>query len=214
MRLSATVTILNLCAVFAAASPVSQPITFSPSEVSIEGITYAGTLCKAGSVKISASENGEGILLDLDDYPMCGTKGPGPPPRFWSQNCNINFRLHYPPGYSFTLFRTEYIGHVDLDSKVIATQESSHWFAGFPAPSSASSKTVWAGPISQNYDVVDNFSEAAFVWSPCGASTTLNVNTRLSIDRSGNPEGHGSICIDKIKQTLRTVVGIQWRKCT
>ena len=217
MRLSVTATVLSLCAVFAAASPVSQPITFNSNEVYIAGITYAGTGCPAGSVAVSALQGWTGIELGFDDGDIC-PRLPRPyppfPPRFETRNCNINFRLHYPPGYSFTLFKTEYIGHVDLDSKVVATQESTYWFAGFPAPSSATSKTVWTGPISQNYDISNTILEAAYVWSPCGASTTLNVNTRVSVSNSANPQGQGSICLDKIKEKVQTIVGIQWKKCT
>ena len=210
MRLSFTV--LSLCVAFATASPVSQPITFGSDEVYLEAISYAGTGCPAGSVAVSALQGGGGVVLDFDDR-FCAAIGPHVPPSLWSKNCNVNFRLHYPQGYTFTLFKTEYIGHVELDRGIQAIEESSFWFAGAPPPPPPPYKATWTGALSTNYDITHAFDEGALVWSPCGASTTLNVNTRITLDRSGNTGGQGSICLDKIKEKVKTIISIQWKRC-
>ena len=200
MRFSVLATVLSLCAVFATASPVPEPIpAFNPNEVYIEGITYAGSGCPHGSADISITNGGKNIVIDFDDH-FCI-----PPPL--SKNCNINFKVHYPQGYSFTLFQTEYIGFVDLpNGQCKATLDSSYWFAGFPQ---SSFQKVWTGPVSQNFDITDAFTQEKLVWCPCGASTTLNLNTRITLNRNGC----GVFCVDKIKQKVRAIFGIQWRQC-
>ena len=201
MRFSVLATVLGLCAVFATASPVPEPIPApNPNEVYIQGITYSGTGCPPGTADISISSDRTTIVVDFDDH-FCI-----PPPL--TKNCNINFNVHYPQGYSFTLFQTEYIGFVDLPNReCTANIWSSYWFAGFSSPSSF--QKVWTGPVTQNFDIKDAFTQEKLVWSQCGASTTLNLNTRISLNRSGC----GVFCVDKIKQKVRTIFGIQWRRC-
>ena len=200
MRFSLPATILSLCAVFAAASPVPEPIPGpNPNEVYIEQVSPAGSGCPIGTAEVHFL-NGTDIAIDFDDH-FCI------PPSL-TKNCNINFRVHYPQGYTFALFQTEYLGHVKLNPKCQAILESGHWFAGFAPP--ISYHHVWTGPISQNYDITNSIAQEEWVWSPCGASTTLNVNTRISLSANGC----GSICVDEIKEKVRTLFRIQWIKCT
>ena len=202
MRFSVSTTVLSLCAVFATATPVPEPIPGpgpNPNQVYIENVTYAGTGCPINSATVTILNGGTDIAIDFDDH-FCI-----PPPL--TKNCNINFKVHYPSGYSFALFQTEYLGHIKLNPKCQATLDSRYWFAGFLPPKSY--HYAWAGPISQNFDITDSIAQGEWVWSPCGAYTTLNVNTRISLSANGC----GSICIDEIKERVRTLFRIQWKTC-
>ena len=217
MRFLASAIVLSFFAVFAAASPVPQslnpqplPPGFDPSKVGIEAVSYAGSGCKAGSVAISPSQDWTVVTLAFDSY--IASIGPGIPFVERRKNCNINFRLHYPQGYSFALYKTDYIGRVDLQDRVNATQESNYWFAGHPPPPPEPIYSRWTGPINENYHLTDTLVGSALVWSPCGASTTFNVNTQVYLD-SSDPTKSGFITTDVIDNKVKTLLGIQWQQC-
>ena len=199
MRLSVPAIVLSLCAVFTAASP---------TEVTIGDITYAGSGCRAGSVAVAGNEFA--VTLSFDSY--TASIGPNIPFTERRKNCNINFRLHYPQGYSFTVYKTNYIGIVKLEDGIKATQRAQSWFAGHPPPPPPPVISKWTGPVFETYNVTETFKKDDWVWSPCGAFTTLNVDTQIYLE---NGVGHGSgyITTDDIEHKAKTIFGIQWKKC-
>ena len=214
MRFLVPAIVLSIFAVFTTASPVPQgpslPPGFDPSQVYIEAVSYAGSGCKAGSVAISPSQDWTVVTLAFDSY--IASIGPGISFVERRKNCNINFKLHYPQGLTFALYKTDYYGRVELQPNVRGTQEASYWFAG-QTPPPVSVKYPWNGPKAENYHHTDTILGSALVWSPCGASTTLNVDTQVYLDNSLNPGGSGYITTDVIDHKVRTLLSIQWKKC-
>lgn len=222
MKLSVPAIVLSLCAVFATTSPVPvpedfipqpPPAGFDPSMIHLEEISYAGSGCKAGTVAITGNDPWTIVTLSFDSY--IASIGPGIPFVERYKNCNINFKLHHPAGYSYTIYKTDYTGHVILESGVSATQESKYWFAGSPQPPPPYPSSHWAGPLDTGYHFTDTIQQGNAIWSPCGAPTTLNVNTQISLNNDANRTASGLITTEVIdhKATSQTIYSIQWRSC-
>ncbi|RPB02920.1 hypothetical protein L873DRAFT_1801504, partial [Choiromyces venosus 120613-1] len=165
-----------------APTPAEDDVDVNPNQVYLEGITYAGSGCNAGSVAISKTQGSRTLTLAFDNYFV--SIGPGVPFVYRRRNCNLNIRLHYPGGYQYTLYQVDYIGYANLELGVTANRQSTYWFAGF-LNQRATFQTTWKGPYVNNYASRDIIGHDAWVWSPCGASTALNINTQLTL--ANNP---------------------------
>jgi len=210
MRLSVAAAVLSFFAALAAASPVPDNSGIDPTKVYIETVKYAGSGCKAGSVEISKSDDATVVSLLFDSY--SATVGPDTDFSKSHKNCNLNIKIHYPSGFQYTLYQTDYTGFANLEKDVKASQQSAYWFAGFKE-NTATLKTQWVGPYKKNYSFRDSLIASAYCWSPCGASTTLNINTELDLDNSKNPKGKGFISTEVIDHKVKTLYGILWRRC-
>ena len=214
MRFSVPTIILSLCAALAPASPLPGPDTLPSAanidltKVYIEGMTYAGSGCKAGSVAISHRQDFSVFTLSFDDFVV--SIGPGTPFHYRRKNCNLNVKLHYPPGYQYTLYQADYTDTANLEKGVSATQESQYWFSGTPR---ATLRTKFNGPFSGSFRLGDTLVNDALVWSPCGASTTLTINTQLYLDNTGYPQTSGYIPTDDLDPEWKILYGISWKKC-
>ncbi|PUU75416.1 hypothetical protein B9Z19DRAFT_1067448 [Tuber borchii] len=184
-----------------------------PSQVSIEGITYAGSGCSAGSLAISHAGDYQTFALAFDSY--VASIGPGVPFSEKRKNC-ISFNFHYHQGYQYTSYTMDYTGFADLQDGVSSNQQSEYWFAGFVAQR-ATLQTSFYGPYTYTYSFTYTLANEPFVWSPCGASTTLNINTQLLLN-SNNPKASGIITTDifdiKAKPKQVYIYGMKWQKCT
>lgn len=213
MRSPVPAIVLGLLAVFAAASPMPVPddgpnINIDPAQVWIEQITYAGSGCKAGSTWIFV--NPTSLTFAFEAY--TAAVGPGISFVERRKNCAISFKIHYPAGYTFTLFKVDYYGRLKLDEGIKATQQSQYWFPpNTPPPPLTSS---WDGPRpEQVYHITDLVTSS--VWAPCGTGTSenLNVNTQVYLDNTNNPGGSGIISTDFIDLRAKTIYSFQWRTC-
>jgi Domain of unknown function (DUF4360) len=199
------------------AAPTPAPDEEGPdwSKVTIKGITYAGSGCKAGSVAITPTSDWQTVTLAFDSY--VASIGPNEKLTDRRKNCNININLYYPPGYSYTLYKTDYFGRAELEAKVTARQSSTYWFAGFVSQK-ATLKTNFDGPYSDTYSLSDTLGNDVRVWSPCGASTTLNIDTELLLNNDKDTTKSGFITTDVIDHSVKTkktkhLYGIKWKKC-
>jgi hypothetical protein len=210
MKFSLTALAFTFWCVLTAAAPAPEPGDEPDwSKVLIEGITYAGSGCKAGSVAISKTNDWKTVTLAFDDY--IASIGPGEQFVNRRKNCNINVKLHYPQGYSYTLYQTDYIGHAELEDTVTGKQQSTYWFAGYP-DKKAILKSYFNGPLSKNYEFTDLLANEACVWSPCGASTTLNIDTELLLEAKDKKKS-GFLTTDVIDHKVKQIYGFKWKKC-
>ena len=181
MKYSVSAIVLGFFAAFSAAAPTPDDKP-DPGQVTLTGVTYAGSGCKAGTVEVSLSPDWATFTIIFDDYKA--TIGPGSKFSDQVKNCNLDFKVNYPPGYQFTLYKNVYTGYALLDSGVTAKQTSSYWFAGFVGDKPTFQST-WYGPYNDLYNFTDTLQNT--LYSPCSASTTLNVNTQL-VMTSSNPK--------------------------
>lgn len=173
------------------------------------------------------------FTLIFDNY--VASIGPGVAVTENRKNCQINLDLAYPSGFQYSIFNTVYRGYVGIDAGVTARQQSTFYFSGgkslslpllytsttpssspklTPSTESAQSSTGtnFTGPKSGDYSVTDSLALTSVVWSPCGASTALNINSQVRLT-STNAQATGQITDDSIDGKITFVVGVQWQQC-
>ncbi|KAG8785711.1 hypothetical protein FRC16_001898 [Serendipita sp. 398] len=138
------------------------------------------------------------------------TAGPGVPLFLSSKSCQLSFVVNIPPGFKFRINTVGYRGRYQLDNKVIANQKFLYFFQGQIAEATARSSI--SGPVSgKDYSNFESFSIPLF--SPCGASTVLNLASSIGIDNRANKQGGGYISIDSLKIGHGQMYAFDWAKC-
>ena len=181
----------------------------TPPYVRVRSIAFAGSGCPAGSVAGNISSDRQAFTLLFDQY--VAEVGPGVPYSMKRKNCQLNIALDYPQGWSFTLFTVDYRGYAALQRGVTGTQQSSYYFQG--SSGTGRLRTNYRGPMDQDYQIRDTLTTSALVWSPCGATRALNVNTEVRVDNSGYPNASGMMTTDSIDGQLRHLYGLRWQRC-
>lgn len=180
-----------------------------PPYARVRSISYAGSGCPAGSVAKNISPDLQAFTLLFDQY--IAEVGPGVPFLQRRKNCQLNIDLDFPSGWTYTLFTVDTRGYVALEPGVTATQTSSYYFQG--QGSTARLATVLTGPTDRNYQARDQLGVSAYVWAPCGAQRSLNINTEVKAENRFNPGGHGLATVDSIDGQFKLIYGISWTRC-
>lgn len=212
MKYSVSAIVLGFFAALNVAAPAPEAAPqFSGGDVKIDQVSYGGSGCKAGTASVTLSPDSTTVTIIFDEYEA--TIGPGAKFSDQVKNCNLNFKVIYPPGYQYTLYKNDYTGYALLEQGVTAKQTSSYWFAGFVGDKPTFQST-WKGYFNDQYTFTDTL--ASLVYSPCGASTTLNINTQLVLT-STNPKAQGLINTQTIEtktiNPFKHSYGVRWQKC-
>lgn len=181
----------------------------APDYVRIRDIKYAGSGCPAGSVGADVAGDLSAFTLLFDQYQA--NVGPGIPMNEKRKNCQINLSLEIPNGWSYTLFTVDTRGYVSLEPGVRALQQSLYYFQG--QMRTGRLQTVVYGPADRNYAARDQIAMENQVWSPCGVSRSLNINTEVRVDNSAAPFRQGMITVDSIDGQFKQIYGMQFRRC-
>jgi hypothetical protein len=203
MKLSAL-----LIASLAAASATSA-FAQTPPYVTVRNITYAGSGCPAGSVAQNLSPDLQAFTLLFDSFVAEG--GPGIPFSEKRKNCQINVDLAFPNGWSYTIFDVDYRGYMSLESGTTGEQKSTYYFQGDSRQVPLSTK--YYGPRDGDYHIRDTLALNAVVWSPCGATRSVNVNAQVRVDTGSNRNARALLTLDSIDGVVKHIYGIRWRRC-
>lgn len=199
-------------AVAAIAVPTSQlsplPPTTPSGQVTISSITYGGTGCPQGSVGSYISTDKQTFTLIFDNY--VASIGPGVDVTESRKNCQINLGLSYPAGFQYSVFDTIYRGYIGIDSGVTARQEATFYFSGQSAQSTTG--TNFSGPKSGDYSITDSLPLTSVVWSPCGSSSALNINSQVRLSTSSTT-ATGQITDDSVDGKITFQFGFNWQTC-
>jgi hypothetical protein len=179
----------------------------NPNEVHINSIAYAGSGCPAGSVSESVAPDAKAFTLLFDSY--VAEAGPGVLLKEGRKNCQIAVDLRFPQGWSYSVIDVDYRGFVQLDPGTTGLQKTNYYFQGQSfGPSLQSS---FRGPVAKDYHIRDSLGIDAVVWSPCGMTRALNLNTQVRVTASGGRRA--LMTTDSIDGELTHVYGLRWRKC-
>ncbi len=179
----------------------------APSHVRIRSISYAGSGCPAGTVSQNVAPDLKAFTLLFDSY--IAEVGPGIPLNQSRKNCQVAVDLDFPQGWSYSLMTVDYRGYAALDAGVRGEQSAAYYFQGQSA--TARLGTTFSGPTARDYQIRDTLGITALVWSPCGLSRALNMNTQV---RLSAPAGRrGMLTTDSIDGQITHVYGIQWQRC-
>jgi hypothetical protein len=181
-----------------------------PREVYVRNISANGSGCPLGSVGTDISPDAKAFTLTFSDY--AAEMGPGIPLSESRKNCQLTVSMNIPSGWSYTLLKVDYRGFASLDPGVVSQQRSTYYFQG--ASGRTSSGTLYTnmyGPTSRDFLISDDIEIRDLVWSPCGVTRSLNINTELRV--SGPRGQRGYVTQDSIDGELTHTYLIQWRRC-
>jgi len=144
------------------------------------------------------------------------------------KNCQINLKLEYDAGFSFSVYQADYAGWADLDYGVTGVVKSTYYFSGetdqvrqFLVPVRMSmaanvrfkttSDLTINGPFHGKYFKQDNVPLA--VWSPCGKGEALfNVNSEVYLTPIATA-ANGVLASTREGGRLTSNLYFQWRQC-
>ncbi len=100
----------------------------SGHEVQINGFTYGGSGCPAGTVGSMLSGDRTTLTLIYDEF--IAQAGVGIAPKERRKNCQVNVKLHFPQGWQFSIFKADYRGHATLPQGASGTCKATYYFSG------------------------------------------------------------------------------------
>ncbi|KAJ3255152.1 hypothetical protein HK103_006615 [Boothiomyces macroporosus] len=178
-----------------------------PSQVHISDVVYNGSGCPSGSVVPVLSEDAQTFTLLFSN--LVASTGPGTTITDTRKNCQINFNVHFPGGFSYSVGSVEYRGYVSVPAGITATQKATYYFSG--QSQQVSSQVVFNKPTDQDYHAIDTFDVGALVWSPCGTTVGANINTQVRV--TYNPNQAALMTIDSADGHVAQVYSFNWKTC-
>jgi len=162
-------------------------------------------------VAVSFSGDRTSFTLIFSEY--IAQIGPGVSLAQSHSNCRVNGNLHLPGGWQFSIASADYRGYVHLDEGLSALQEATYYVQGESAALPVS--TPFNGPVDQDYHVHDDIPFQSTIWSPCGGTLPIYVNTQVRITKNTDTpaSAQGIITADSIDGKITHKLGFQWRQC-
>jgi hypothetical protein len=152
--------------------PASEAAAAGPS---IGTLGVGGTGCPAGTVSAALSANGAVLSLKFSRY-RAAARGAR---SFDRKACGISIPFTAPPGKSVAIVGVQLKGKSSLPSGATGTISAETFFAGDTGP--VVTKTLKGTSGAFNFSTVG----VTPVWSDCGGSLNLRVNTSIKVQTSG-----------------------------
>lgn len=180
----------------------------SGHEVTIAGISFAGSGCPAGSVAGQLSSDLTTITLLYDSF--VAQAGANTKAADMRKNCQLNVKLQYPSGWQFSVFKADYRGYAALQKGDSGTCKATYYFSG--DQKQVSSTLQLNGPFNDNYVKTDSFGVESTVWSPCGKEGMLNINSEVRITPIGTTHS-ALMTVDSQDLKFTQIHYLQWQSC-
>jgi hypothetical protein len=168
---------------------------------------YGGSGCPAGSASVTLAPDQKSLSILFDSY--ITEAGGVTRRRLDRKSCNIAIPVQVPQGYSVSVFQVDYRGFNSLPRGARSVFNVEYFFAGSQGP--RQTKT-FSGPTDQNYQLSDLLSASALVWTPCGASTNLRINSSMMVQTTPSLQ-QAMATVDSADVSAGLVYHISWRQC-
>jgi len=169
---------------------------------------YGGTGCPGGSASVTLSPDETALSILFDSYLV---EAGGMTGRSVDRkSCNISVPVQIPQGYSVAIFQVDYRGFNLIPALGAYTRlDTEYFWAGARGPRFS---RFYSGPRTENYTTSDNLTAQTVVWTPCGASVNLRVNS--SVMAQTNRMGEQTMMtVDSADLTSGLIYHLQWRRC-
>lgn len=175
------------------------------SQIRLGDAAYGGTGCPAGSASVTVSPDQQSLSILFDNY--VAEAGAGR--RVDRKSCNISIPVQIPSGYSVAVFQVDYRGFNSVPRGAMSRFDAEYFWAGARGPRVS---RTFVGPVNDVYTVSDGLIASTMVWTPCGASVNLRVNT--SMMAQANARGEQTMAtVDSADISSGLVYHLQWRRC-
>lgn len=167
---------------------------------------YGGNGCPAGSASVTLSPDKKSLTLIFDQYLV---EAGGINARVGRKSCNIAIPVHVPNGLSVSIISADYRGFNSLPRGARSTFSAEYFFAGQRGPKATRS---FYGPLDSDYLIENDLVVGALVWSRCGESVNLRVNS--SMTTITNSQGDDALStVDSADFKAGIVYKLQFRRC-
>ena len=167
---------------------------------SIGKLGVGGTGCPAGTVSASLGVNT--LSLKFSQYRAAA----GGARSFDRKACGVSIPFSVPAGKSVAIVGVTYSGRNSLPSGASAKLSSEIFFAGGKGP--VATKT-FSGPASGKFSI--STASVGTVWSACGASLNLRINSSLLVKTAGGKSASTSIRSQDVAAGL--VYQLKFKSC-
>ncbi|BAY41681.1 hypothetical protein NIES2111_60770 (plasmid) [Nostoc sp. NIES-2111] len=174
----------------------SIELTFAKDKVKVKDTEYVGNGCPEGSGSVSISPDGQELSILFDQFIALGNKETES-----RKTCNFSIPIQVPQGFQISIYDVDYRGYVAPET--IGKLRVEYFFAG--QRGSIFSRTFRG---ETDYNVRDKLVTMSGVWSACGNSVNMRVNTAMSAN------GQGIATVDSFDLAQRGLVYyIKYRQC-
>ncbi|MEH1935896.1 MAG: DUF4360 domain-containing protein [Nostoc sp.] len=184
-------------AFFAAATLTTASIgpAFAADTVQILGATYNGSGCPINTVTVTPSLDYQTLSVLFNQYIAVANNV--------SQSyrtCNLVIPIKLPQGIQLSIYDADYRGYVD--PATTGKLRAEYFFAGSTGP------VFTRNLIGQNnYLVRDSLATYANIWSGCGATVNMRVNTSM------RATGVGIATVDSLDIAQGLLFHLRYRPC-
>ena len=168
---------------------------------------HGGTACPQGTVSATVSPDGNEVSILFDQYVVEAGGSTGK--SLDRKSCNIAIPVRVPQGYSVSIFQVDYRGFASIPYGGRGQFNVEYFFAG--SRGLRANKALRSGSQS-DYLFSDRLEASALVWSACGASTNLRMNTSMLVSSNARRE-QAMATVDSIDVSNGIVYHVQWRRC-
>jgi hypothetical protein len=181
-----------------------------PGRIAIDLVTVNGSGCPSGTA-VQTSPDNTSFFVSYSSY--LAEAGVGADPTDFRKNCQLNVLVHVPQGFSFAIAEADYSGFAALASGATAVQRANYYFAG-ETPTAVVSH-AFSGPLEDDWRTVDSADVATLVFSPCGVSRNLNINTELRVSNGTSDPAKTTnwIAMDATHASVQNIFHFAWKRC-
>jgi len=168
---------------------------------------YGGSGCPAGSASLTVSPDSSEVSVLFDEY--VAEAGRQVNKTIDRKSCNLAVPVIVPQGFSVAIFKVDYRGFNAIPSGARTRLDAEYFWAGLTGPRVS---RTFLGPANDNFTVTDELQASALVWSACGASTNLRINSSMMAQtNSRRDQVIGSV--DSVDISNRIIYHLRWKRC-
>lgn len=187
-------------------------IVMLASQASAQGLqlgepAYGGTGCPAGTASVSVSPSNDAVSILFDQY--VAEAGRTTARRIDRKSCNITIPVFVPSGYSVAIFQVDYRGYNAIPAGGQSRFDAEYFWAGSRGPRIS---RIFNGPTNDIFSVRDDLVATTLVWSPCGASVNLRINSSMMAQANSRMDQTLAM-VDSADISSGLVYHLQWRRC-
>ena len=168
---------------------------------------YGGTGCPSGTASVTLSPDNSAVSILFDSYITEAGHVTGR--TVDRKSCNISVPVQVPNGYSVSVFQVDYRGYNLVPRGGMARFDAEYFWAGSRGPRIS---RTFMGPTNDNFSLTDNLLAQTMVWTPCGASVNLRVNTSM-MSKSNTRGEQAMSMVDSADISSGLIYHIQYRRC-
>ncbi|CAA7266964.1 unnamed protein product [Cyclocybe aegerita] len=171
-------------------------------DYAITDYTVTGTGCVPGTVTAEVAGDSKNIAVKYNKF--VANAGPNFGYDDGRKNCQLTLAVKAPSGYRFGFDKFSYTGSYSVGQGVTATYSTSYYFQA--TLDQAQGGKAFVGPARGDAVLSDSYDQ--IVWSACGASAVVGINTVIRVDNSANPAATGALTVRNNPST-----SFVWQKC-